>query len=173
MDSLGRPYWGDFWITMAYFVSRRSLDPSTKHGCVVVKDDNTILSIGYNSPPRGCNDAEMPKTRPDKYLVMAHAEENAIVSAARNGICLKDSRFYVTGHPCASCLRQIINVGAKTIVYGNVSTHFISENDKKIMQKMLANQRLNLMPLSPQHIECSKEIIDNISKFLNQIENNL
>jgi len=72
----------------------------SKCGAVVVAEDNTILSVGYNGPPRGCDDTLVPQTRPEKYLWFLHAEEAAIVNAARSGICLKGATFYITGAPC-------------------------------------------------------------------------
>ena len=50
---------------------------------------------------------------------MEHAERNAIYNAARIGISLKKSIFYVTGPPCPDCLRGIIQVGATEIIYGD------------------------------------------------------
>jgi len=169
MDKLGRPDWWDFWMTLSYYVSRKSLDPRTKHGCVVVDDDNNLLSMGYNSPPRGCDDAIMPIEPPDKYKVMAHAEENAINNAARKGISLKGSTFYVTGHPCCACLRQILNVGALYICYGQVQSHCISIEDKKIMDLMLKGQKLKITQLHKDNLHQSKIILNNVSTFVDEL----
>jgi len=131
-----RPEWDEWFMTLCFVIAQRSLDPDTKHGCVVVKE-KTILSVGYNSPPRGCDDASIPLTRPEKYKFMEHAESNAINNAARTGMALNGSTFYVTGHPCQDCLRRVINVGASCVIYGSVGSHCIKEEDKVVMNVML------------------------------------
>ena len=75
---------------------------------------------------------------------MVHAEENAIINAARSGISLKGSTFYITGFPCSRCFRGIINVSAVRIVYGSINSNCISEEDKKAIEIM--NQ--SHMPIS-------------------------
>lgn len=135
-----RPSWDTWFMTLAFCVSQRSLDQHTKHGCVVVSKDKTILCVGYNGPPRGCDDSQIPLERPMKYRMLCHSEINAISNAARHGISLNESKFYITGHPCPECLRSIINVGAKHIVYGHVPSQCISENDKQLARQMLEHQ---------------------------------
>ena len=109
--------WDDCFMSIAFILSMRSLDPSTKCGAVVVSCERDILSVGYNSPPRGCDDKKIPLTRPEKYDFMSHAEENCIVNASRIGTSLKDSTIYITSYPCERCFRMIRNAGIKKIVY--------------------------------------------------------
>lgn len=131
-----RTSWDDWFMTLCAVIAQRSLDEHTKHGCVVIDSDRTILSIGYNSPPRGCVDEMIPLTRPEKYAFMEHSESNAIINAARTGTCLKGSTFYITGHPCHECFRKILNVGAKAIVYGPVGSHCIDDESMKAIEIM-------------------------------------
>lgn len=107
-------------MQLAFCVSTRSLDPHTKHGCVIVDNRKQILSTGYNSPHGGADDSKVPLTRPEKYDFMLHSESNAIIAAARNGTRLDGSTIYITGHPCHKCLSEIINAGIVEIVYGPV-----------------------------------------------------
>ena|SRR3989344_5878472 len=141
-----KPGWSEWFMAQAFVISTRSIDPSTKHGCIVVDSEYIPLTFGYNGPPRGCDDSKIPLTRPGKYNFFAHAEENAINNAARKGVSLKDSTFYVTGHPCARCLRSIINVGASKIVYGLVDSHCISDEDRSAMDLMLQDRILTVIP---------------------------
>ena len=140
MDQLNRPLWDDWYLAMSLVVAQRSLDNSTKHGCVIVGSGNEVLSIGYNSPPRGCNDFDIPQTRPEKYLYMEHSESNAILNAARVGVCLQGSTFYITGFPCHECVRKIINVGAVRVVYGEIGAYCINENSIEAIRKMLPKE---------------------------------
>jgi dCMP deaminase len=48
-----------------------------------------------------------------------HAEENAILNCARQGVSCKDSTLYVNGEPCAKCATRIAQVGIiKVVCYG-------------------------------------------------------
>jgi dCMP deaminase len=136
-DMLGRPSFDLWFMTISFMIAQRSLDPATKCGCVVVDDSNSILSVGYNSPPRGCVDEVVPLTRPEKYLWMAHAEANAIANAAKCGIRLDKSTFYVTGPPCIVCFRAILNSGAKRLVYGPNKAVSLNDEEEKAKYRML------------------------------------
>lgn len=109
--------WDTFWMSMAYLVSMKSKDPSTKVGCVIVGEENNLLSMGYNGPPRGYNDKD-PKIyhRPLKYLIFEHGERNAIYNATRNGTALMGSTLYITWIPCSDCARAIIQTGIKHVI---------------------------------------------------------
>ena len=110
--------WDLRFIGLAQHISTWSKDPSTKVGCVVVGADREIRSTGFNGFPRGINDDEERLTdREKKYPLICHAEENAIMHAARIGVSLKDSTAYVTWPPCSRCARSLIQAGIREIVY--------------------------------------------------------
>ena len=110
--------WDLRFIGLAQHISTWSKDPSTKVGCVVVGEDREIRSTGFNGFPRGINDDEdRLRDREKKYPLICHAEENAIMHAARIGVSLKDSTAYVTWPPCSRCARSLIQAGIKEIVY--------------------------------------------------------
>lgn len=75
---LTRPCWDQYFMGLAYYTSIRSHDSQTKVGCVIVNEDNNVVSMGYNGFPKGVDDAELPTKRPEKYPFMVHAEENAV-----------------------------------------------------------------------------------------------
>lgn len=111
--------WDEMFILQAALIAQKSKDPSTKVGCVIVGDDNAVLSMGFNGFPRGIgeNDSRRWK-RPEKYHWVEHAERNAIYNAARNGINLNGARAYLNWEPkpCADCTRALIQVGIKEII---------------------------------------------------------
>ena len=110
--------WDIRFIGLAQHISTWSKDPSTKVGCVVVGEDREIRSTGFNGFPRGINDdEERLMDREKKYPLICHAEENAIMHAARIGVSLKDSTAYVTWPPCTRCARSLIQAGIREIVY--------------------------------------------------------
>ena len=95
-----------------------SKDPSTKVGCIVVGEDREIRSTGFNGFPRGiADDSERLEDREQKYPLICHAEENAIMHAARIGLSLKGCTAYVTWPPCTRCARSLIQAGVVEVVY--------------------------------------------------------
>jgi len=110
--------WDRRFLELASHISTWSKDPSTKVGCVVVGEDREIRSTGFNGFPRGIeDDAERLEDRAQKYPLICHAEENAIMHAARIGISLKGNTAYVTWPPCTRCTRSLIQAGISEVVY--------------------------------------------------------
>ena len=110
--------WDVRFVKLAMHIANWSKDPSTKVGCVVVREDREIRSTGFNGFPRGIeDDEERLLDREKKYPLICHAEENAIMHAARIGISLKGSTAYVTWPPCSRCARSLIQSGIKEIIY--------------------------------------------------------
>lgn len=110
--------WDIRFLELAKHISGWSKDPSTKVGCVVVGEDREIRSTGFNGFPRGISDdSERLTDRSKKYPLICHAEENAIMHAARIGISLKGSTAFVTWPPCSRCARSLIQAGVQEIVY--------------------------------------------------------
>ena len=104
-------------MKLATHISEWSKDPSTKVGCVVVGPDREIRSTGFNGFPRGIQDSDDRLTNRDlKYPLICHAEENAIMHAARIGLALKGCTAYVTWPPCTRCARSLIQAGVSEIV---------------------------------------------------------
>ncbi|MBU03460.1 MAG: hypothetical protein CMA58_00530 [Euryarchaeota archaeon] len=110
--------WDLRFIDLAKHISEWSKDPSTKVGCVIVGEDREIRSTGFNGFPRGIDDtSERLEDRSQKYPMICHAEENAIMHAARIGVSLKGTMAYVTWPPCSRCSRSLIQAGISEIVY--------------------------------------------------------
>jgi dCMP deaminase len=134
-----KPKWEEYFMSLAFLVSLRSSDISTKHGCVVTDKNHRIMTVGYNGPPMGCIDELIPLTRPEKYPFMAHAERNAIdLSPEAN---LEGSTFYITGHPCARCFGSILQKKAARVVYGPVNSHCVSKEDENAIKIMLTGRK--------------------------------
>ena len=110
--------WDQRFLELARHISGWSKDPSTQVGCVVVGEDREIRSTGFNGFPRGIkDDAERLLDREQKYPLICHAEENAIMHAARIGLSLKGCTAYVTWPPCTRCARSLIQAGVVEVVY--------------------------------------------------------
>jgi dCMP deaminase len=114
--------WDEKFINLATHIASWSKDKSTKVGCVIVDEDNRIITTGFNGFPVGFND-DIPERheRPVKYSFTEHGERNSIYSAARLGVSVKGATIYVAtlGNDlfvCADCARGIIQSGIKRIV---------------------------------------------------------
>jgi dCMP deaminase len=110
--------WDRRFLALARHIAGWSKDPSTQVGCVVVGPDREIRSTGFNGFPRGIgDDSERLADRAKKYPLICHAEENAIMHAARIGVALKGCSAYVTWPPCTRCARSLIQAGVQTVHY--------------------------------------------------------
>lgn len=107
----------EYFINEAYLAARKSKDPSSQIGAVIVGPDNEIRAKGYNGPPRGFNDDDPTIYQyPLKSAIFSHAEENCIACCARIGTAAKNCVMYVTFHPCCNCARLIVQCGIKEVV---------------------------------------------------------
>ena len=110
--------WDRRFLELAKHISKWSKDPSTKVGCVVVGEDREIRSTGFNGFPRGIeDDSNRLEDREQKYPLICHAEENAIMHAARIGISLKGNTAYISWPPCSRCARSLIQAGVNEVVF--------------------------------------------------------
>ena len=131
--------WDVRFVKLAMHIANWSKDPSTKVGCVVVGEDREIRSTGFNGFPRGIkDDEERLLDREQKYPLICHAEENAIMHAARIGVSLKGTMAYVTWPPCSRCSRSLIQAGVSEVIYpSNVQIPDRWQSDFKIASEMM------------------------------------
>ena len=113
--------WKNYFMNIAREVATRSTC-SRKHVGAVIVRDKTILSTGYNGSIKGlphCDDAGCDMV--DGHCIRtSHAEANAIVQAAKNGVGIDQSKIYVTASPCYDCFKLIANAGINTIYYAEL-----------------------------------------------------
>ncbi len=119
--------WQEYFMRVAHLISLRATCERAHVGAVIVRDNN-ILATGYNGSPSGLPHCDGPNcliyksihpdgTVEENCMRTIHAEMNAIIQAAKHGVCIKDAEIYVTASPCINCLKALINVGIKTIYY--------------------------------------------------------
>lgn len=122
-----RPDWDEYFMGITEMVSSRSTCLRRKVGAIIVKEKR-ILTTGYNGPPQGVKHCdELGGCLRDKLKVPSgermelsravHAEQNAIIQAAKYGIDINGGTMYVTNHPCFICAKMIINAGIRKIIY--------------------------------------------------------
>ena len=111
--------WHEYFMNIARQAATRSTCSRKNVGAVIVRD-KTILSTGYNGSIRGmphCSEAGHMMEN-DHCVATIHAEANAIIQAAKNGVMIDGATIYVTASPCWNCFKQIANSGIRRVVYG-------------------------------------------------------
>ena len=119
MSGPGRVSWDEYFMNIAREVSTRSTCDRKFVGAVIVRRQS-ILATGYNGCIRGLPhcDEEGHLMEDGHCVRTVHAEANAIVQAARNGVRIDGADVYVTASPCWGCFRLIANAGVRRIVFG-------------------------------------------------------
>lgn len=111
--------WEEYFMNIAKQVASRSTC-DRKHVGAVISRDKTILSTGYNGSIRGmphCDEAGHLMEN-DHCVATIHAEANAVLQAAKNGVMIDNSEVYITASPCWTCFKMLANAGIKKIYYG-------------------------------------------------------
>lgn len=106
--------WDKRFLDLATHVATWSRDPSTQVGCVIVNPRRQIVSTGFNGFPVGVDDDPARYAdRPTKYLMILHAEQNAVLQAGGD---VRGGTAYVTHPPCSQCAAVLIQAGIVRIV---------------------------------------------------------
>lgn len=123
-----RPEWDEYCMRIAMAVRARANCTGNRVGAILVKD-RRIISTGYNGTPfnmpncldGGCNrcaDRGRYESGKDYDLcICVHAEQNALLAAARFGIASEDAVLYSTMRPCFGCTKELLQAGIITVYY--------------------------------------------------------
>lgn len=101
--------------------------PNRKIGCVIVKNKR-IVTTGYNGAPAGIRTCVergeclreklgIPSGTRAEICYAIHAEQNAIIQAAKLGSSIDGATLYCTHQPCVICAKMIVNAGIARVVY--------------------------------------------------------
>lgn len=121
-----RPPWDQYFMDITLLVATRSSCLRRQVGALLVKD-RFILATGYNGVPSGISHCDITGCLRDQLNVPSgerhelcrglHAEQNAIIQAARHGVNIDGATLYCTTMPCIICTKMIINAGIARVVY--------------------------------------------------------
>lgn len=121
-----RPSWDQYFMDITRLVATRSTCLRRQVGAILVKDRN-ILATGYNGVPSGISHCDavgclrerlnVPSGERHELCRGLHAEQNAIIQAAKHGTNIDGATLYCTTMPCIICSKMIINAGIKRVVY--------------------------------------------------------
>ena len=121
-----RPDWDDYFMDIARAVSKRATCDRGRSGCVIVRGKHP-LTVGYVGSPPGmphCDEVGhlMKKvthedgTESSHCMRTIHAEQNAILQAAKLGVALEGSTLYCKMTPCRTCAMLIIGSGISKVI---------------------------------------------------------
>jgi dCMP deaminase len=114
-----RSSWDQYFMDIAKQIATRATCDRKHVGALLVRD-RTILSTGYNGSIRGlphCDDVGHMMEN-GHCVATVHAEANAIIQAAKNGVAINGAAIYTTASPCWPCFKLIANSGCTRIVFG-------------------------------------------------------
>lgn len=121
-----RPSWDEYFMDIVKDVATRSTCRRRKVGAILVKDKR-IIATGYNGGPTGLahcleigclrEKLGIPSGQQHELCRGVHAEQNAIIQAARYGVHTDGSVLYCTTQPCVQCTKMLLNAGVQEIVF--------------------------------------------------------
>ena len=121
-----RPSWDQYFMDITRLVATRSSCLRRQVGALLVKDRN-ILATGYNGVPSGITHCQavgclrerlgVPSGERHELCRGLHAEQNAIIQAAKHGTSIEGATLYCNTMPCIICSKMVINAGIKRVVY--------------------------------------------------------
>ena len=129
-----RPDMHRYFMGIALAVRERADCTGNRVGAVIVVD-RRIVSTGYNGTPEhmpNCSDGGCQRcANRDQYpsgagydlCICVHAEQNALLAAARFGIAVEGSTVYTTMRPCFGCTKEMLQAGIREVYYLHDWTH--------------------------------------------------
>ena len=172
-----------FFLDVASRLAEESHCISLHVGAVIVKDKR-IISMGYNGTPSGapnCSDmyeaGEFTKEQHHQWSLSneIHAEMNALMYAAKQGISVNGCTMYVTHQPCDECVKNIYQAGIKRVVY--LYPYKYSSSDNVILKLVeLKNKLYELQVAYRANMKCGRGIVCQrlaiqIDKLLDEFKN--
>lgn len=149
-----RPSWDEYFLEITEVVAKRSTCLRRQIGALIVKDKQ-ILSTGYNGAPsgllhcavNGClrEKLNIPSGQRAELCRAVHAEQNALIQAARHGVSIEAGTLYSTTQPCVLCTKLAINAGINRIVY-------IGEYPDKMSLEMLEEAGIELVKFPKNYL---------------------
>lgn len=150
-----RPSWDQYFMDITRLVATRSTCLRRQVGAILVKERN-ILATGYNGVPSGISHCDVAGCLRERLNVPSgerhelcrglHAEQNAIIQAARHGINIDGSTLYCTTMPCIICTKMLINAGISTVVYAEGYADDLA-------REMLAETGIRVCQFNPEDSE--------------------
>ena len=143
--------WDEYFMDIAEVVAKKSKDPSSKMGCVIVDKNKRVVSLGYNGMIQGADEKKMTLSeRPMKYYFSIHSEMNAVLFAHQD---LAGCTIYNRVATCENCLKYCLQAGIKRFVYRELRVHSHSTDPKKSMTNIETDEAVIRLLASMPEVE--------------------
>ena len=157
--------WDRYFMGIADEVAKKSKDPSSKNGCVIVDEKHRPVSFGYNGTIQGADESKMTLSeRPMKYYFAIHSEMNALLFAGKD---VSGCTLYNKMATCENCLKYCLQAGIKRFVYRELRVHSHRDGENKTMTNIDTDEAvvrlLSAMPdVKTLNIENGKTYVEDI-----------
>ena len=121
-----RPSWDEYFLEVMHSLAKRATCDRGRTACVIVKDNQIIVSGYVGSPPSlpHCDEVghllktvtHEDGTQTTHCMRTLHAEQNAICQAAKRGVSINGATMYCKLAPCRTCAMLLISAGIKRVV---------------------------------------------------------
>ena len=143
--------WDNYFLDIAETVAKKSKDPSSKMGCVIVDQKKRVVSLGYNGMVQGADESKMTLSeRPMKYYFAIHSEMNAVIYAHQD---LTGCTIYNRVATCENCLKYCLQAGIRRFVYRELRDHSHSTDPKKSMTNVETDEAVIRLLASMPEVE--------------------
>ena len=146
-----RPGWDRYYLNIARQAATRSNCRRRQVGALVVRQ-KSIVSTGYNGTPIGVKNcfegcclrcqSHAPPGEGYDTCICVHAEQNAIVMAARHGNAIEGGTLYTTLRPCFGCLKESIQAGIVEMVFEDGEAY--PEELEQAYQRLIVEARIKV-----------------------------
>ena len=121
-----RPSWDEYFLEVMHALARRATCDRGRTACLIVKDNQIVVS-GYVGSPPGlphCDEVghlikkvvEEDGSIHEHCMRTIHAEQNALCQAAKRGVSVDGATLYCKLAPCRTCAMLLIAAGIKRVV---------------------------------------------------------
>lgn len=143
--------WDEYFMGIAREVAKRSKDPSSKNGCVIVDEKHRPVSFGYNGTLQGADETKLTLSeRPMKYYFVIHSEMNALLFSHRD---VSGCTLYNIMATCENCLKYCLQAGITRFVYSDLRVNSYKNNSKKSMTSIETDEAIVRLLASMPHVE--------------------
>ncbi len=150
-EDLKQKGWDEYFLNIADEVAKKSKDPSSQNGCVIVDVKKRPVSFGYNGMIQGAHEDKMTlKERPMKYFFVIHSEMNALIFAQRD---LSGCTLYNKMATCDNCLKHCLQAGVKRFVYRQLRVNSVIKGQKKSIDTLTADEAIIRLLASVDDVE--------------------
>jgi len=143
---MGRVSWDRYFMNIAKQVASRATCDRLKVGCIIVRG-RRILTTGYNGSVQGLDHCdEQGHDMVDGHCVRTiHAEVNAVIQAARDGVSIWKAEVYCIYLPCWECFKVLANAGIAAILYESVYPPMIENGMENKVRKAARTLQIRLL----------------------------